>query len=265
MGIAMLRVALAAGLILVAASQLVSFASADADTQSKTLTGTRLALKLSCPAQVDIEPDAELAGKIEVDASADGQEALDALHYSEGETVRIEHSAGCGALGVLDHGLQLTIRVPKGTPIEIADNSAVRYEIGETRGPLKMSTSGAADLHAERITQLDLDSAGAADITIDRLDGPGAVSLKGGGDFTISDGAMPSLHLETLGAGDVRVEDGQIGTLDISIAGAGNAEIHAPVQDANLEIVGLGNIEVEKVTGKVNRKVLGIGNIEIGS
>jgi Putative auto-transporter adhesin, head GIN domain len=263
MGIAMLRVALAAGLILLAASQLVSFASAD--TQSKTLAGKKLALKLACPAQVDIQPDADLADKIEVDASADGQEALDALRYSEGETVRIEHRAGCGAFDVLDHGLQLTIRVPKGTPIEIAGNSAVRYEIGETRGPLKVTTSGAADLHVERITALDLDSAGAADIKIDRLDGPGVVSLKGGGEFTISDGAMPSLHLESRGAGDVRVEDGQIGLLDISIAGAGNAEIHAPVQDANLEIVGLGNIEVEKATGKVNRKILGIGNIEVGS
>jgi hypothetical protein len=263
MGIAMLRVALAAGLILLAASQLVSFASAD--TQSKTLVGQRLFLTLACPAQVDIQSDADLAGKIEVDATADGQEALDALRYTEGETVRIEHRTGCGALDVLDHGLQLTIRVPKGTPIEIAGNSAVRYQIGDTRGPLKMSTSGAADLHVERITALDLDSAGAADITVDRLDGPGVVSLKGGGDFTLSDGAMPSLRLDTRGAGDVRVEDGQIGTLDVSIAGAGNAEIHAPVQDANLEIVGLGNIQVEKVTGKVNRKVLGIGNIEIGS
>ena len=259
----MLRVALAAGLILVAASQLVSFASAD--TQSKTLSGNRLALNLACPAEVEIQPDADLVGKIEVEAHADSQAALDALRYSEGETARIEHPEACALTDMLDDGLKLTIRVPKGTPIEIAGNSAVRYEIGETRGPLKMTTAGAADLHAERITALDLDSAGAADIQIDRLDGPGVVALKGGGDFTISDGAMPSLHLESRGAGDVRVEDGQIGMLDISIAGAGNAEIHAPVQDANLEILGLGNIEVEQVTGKVNRKIIGIGNIQVGS
>jgi hypothetical protein len=263
MGIAMLRLALAAGLILVAGSQLVSFASGD--TQSKTLAGQKLSLKLACPAEVEIQPDADLAGKIEVEAHADSQAALDALRYSEGETVLIEHRGGCGMLDVLDHGLQLTIRVPKFTPIEIAGNSAVRYDIGETRGPLKMSTSGAADLHVERITALDLDSAGAADIKIDRLDGPGTVSLKGGGDFTLSDGAMPSLHLETRGAGDVQVEGGQIGLLDVSIIGAGSVEIRAPVQNADLEIIGVGTIEVEKVTGKVSRKVLGIGNIEIGS
>jgi len=259
----MIRVVLAAGLILVAASQLVSFASAD--TRSKTLTGKRLALNLACPAEVEIQADEDLAGNIEVEAHADDQAALDALRYSEGETARIEHPEGCGLLDVLDHGLELTIHVPTGTPIEIAGSSAVRYEIGETRGPLKMSTSGATDVHAERLTALDLDSAGAVDIKIDRLDGPGVVALKGGGNFTISDGAIPSLHLDSRGAGDVRVEDGQIGVLDISLTGAGNAEIHALVQDANLEIIGLGNIEVEKVTGKINRKILGLGNIEIGS
>src|ERR1700744_1873604 len=130
MGIAMLRVALAAGLILIAGFQLASYASADTETQTKTLAGKALALKLACPAEVDIEPDSDLIGKIEVEAKADGQEALDALRYSEGETVRIRHRQGCGAVDMLDHGLQLSIRVPKGTPIAIEGDSAARYAIG---------------------------------------------------------------------------------------------------------------------------------------
>ncbi|MEI9985449.1 MAG: DUF2807 domain-containing protein, partial [Aliidongia sp.] len=130
---------------------------------------------------------------------------------------------------------------------------------------LTASLSGAAELHAARLTELELDSAGTAEIRIDRLDGPGTVALHGGGELAISAGTMPSLRLEASGAGDIRVDGDEIGALDVALAGAGDAEIHATVRDATLEITGIGSIAVDKVTGKADRKILGLGDIEIGS
>jgi|GEM_PF-2420036 hypothetical protein len=276
----MSRPILAAG---IAVTAFALFQPAEAETLTKTLAGTKLEVHMACPAEIKIEPRADLGGKIEVEATADEQAALDGIQLSGGEVARIEYSEHCRAAeglqihGDLDIGglhldnihigdssLELAIRVPPGLPIEIRSASEGEYEIGAVAGPLALKLSGASELHAEHLSSLDLDSAGAAEIHIDRLDGPGVVVLHGGGEVTISDGKMPSLNVDSRGAGEIEVEGGEIGTLDISIAGAGNAEIHAPVRDATLKIAGIGNIEVEKVTGTVHRDIAGLGNIDIG-
>jgi len=238
---------------------------AAAETLNRSLSGKRLELRMACPTHVEIQPREDLVDKVEIEASADDQAALDGLHVSGGEIVAIERRGHCSSDDDDDSSFELTLHVPPGLAIDIGESSAGEYEIGDVGGPLKMHLSGAADLHAERLSSLELDSAGAAEIRIDRLDGPGAVALRGGGELTIADGAMPSLKLESRGAGEIQVEGGEIGTLNISLAGAGNAEIQASVRDATLEILGVGDIEVDKVTGKLSRKILGLGNIDIGS
>jgi hypothetical protein len=238
---------------------------AAAETMNRSLSGKRLELRMACPTHIEIQPRSDLVDTVEIDASADDQAALDTLHVSGGDVVAIERRGHCHSDDLDDSAFELTLHVPPGLAIEIGDSSAGAYEIGDVGGPLKMHSSGAAELHAERLSGLDLDSAGATEIRIDRLDGPGTVALHGGGELTIRDGRMPSLRLESRGAGEIQVEDGEIGTLSISLAGAGDAEIQASVRDATLEILGIGNISVDKVSGKVSRKILGLGNIDIGS
>jgi Putative auto-transporter adhesin, head GIN domain len=255
----MLRIAIPTCLILVFATS----HPASAETLNRSLSGKRLELRMDCPAHIEIQPRSDLVDKIEVEAEADDQATLDALHLSGSDVAAIVHGARCGSAD--DDSLELTLHVPPGLPIDIGEASAGEYEIGAVGGPLKMKLSGAVELHAERLSSLDLDSAGAAEISIDRLDGPGVVALRGGGELTIADGTMPSLKLDSRGAGEFQVESGEIGTLTISLAGAGDAQIRAPVRDATLEILGVGNIDIDKVTGQVSRKILGLGNIDIGS
>src|ERR1700683_4712833 len=91
-GISMLRPALAAGL---AGLVLVSSHTARAGTVTETLSGTRLELHLACPAEVKIEPGADLHGKIEDEARAAHQPELDRLRLSGGTVAAIEQGGAC--------------------------------------------------------------------------------------------------------------------------------------------------------------------------
>ena len=227
--------------------------------ESRGLAGSRLELRMGCSARVEIQPQPGLSGKVQVEAR-DG--VAGALRFAEGDAAAIDYRPNC-SLGA--ETLELKIHVPPGMPIDIREAVAGEYEVGAVGGPLRMRVSGAAELRAETLSSLDLDSDGAADIRVERLDGAGLVGLHGGGALTIAGGTMPRLKLETHGAGEIQVDGGEIALLDISIAGAGNAEIHADVKDASLEIIGIGRIAVDKVTGKVRRSIVGIGSIDIDS
>jgi hypothetical protein len=227
--------------------------------ESRSLAGSRLELRMGCSAHVVIQPQPDLSGKVQVEARGG---AAGALHFAEGDTAAIDYRPECDTDA---ETLELEIHVPPGMPIDIREAIAGDYEIGAVGGPLKMRVTGAAELRAETLSSLDLDSAGAAEIQIERLDGPGLVGLHGGGDLTISGGTMPKLKLETHGAGLIQVDSGEIALLDISMAGAGNAEIHANVKDASLEIIGIGLIAIDKVTGQVRRSIVGLGSIDIDS
>jgi hypothetical protein len=237
---------------------------AAAASLSHQLSGKRLELHLACPAEVEIQPRADLADTVEVEAHSDSHEAVDGLTFSGGDTATLENGRHCPFRDD-DHSLEMTIHVPPGMPIDIDAVLAGTYKIGAVGGPLKVKLAGAAEIHAEQLSRLDLDSAGAAEIRVDRLDGPATAVMKGGGSITIGDGRITSLNVDSRGAGEITVKAGEIGTLDLSLAGAGDATIHAIVQDATLTISGIGNIEVKRVTGKVHREIHGIGNIDIGS
>lgn len=227
--------------------------------ESRSLAGSRLELRMGCGVRVEIQPQPGLSGKVQVEAR-DG--AAGALHFAEGDTAAIDYRPDCGFEA---DTLELEIHVPPGMPIDIREAVAGDYEIGAVGGPLKMRVTGAAELRAEALSSLDLDCAGAAEIRVEQLDGPGLIGLHGGGDLTIAGGTMPKLKLETHGAGEIQIDGGEIALLDISMAGAGNAEIHAAVKDASLEIIGIGRIAVDKVTGKVRRSIVGLGAIDIDS
>jgi len=237
---------------------------AAADSLSHQLSGKRLELRMVCPAEIDIQPRADLADTVDIEARAESRDALDALTFSGGDTATIENGRHC-RFRDNDHALELTIHVPPGLRIDIDAALAGSYKIGAVGGPLKVKLAGAGEIHAELLSSLDLDSAGVVDIKVDRLDGPATATLRGGGSMTIGDGRMTSLHVDTHGAGEISVKAGEIGTLDLSLSGAGDAGIHARVQDATLKIFGIGNIEVKHVTGTVHREVHGLGNIDVGS
>jgi hypothetical protein len=236
-----------------------------AKTVTHQVSGKRLDLRVSCPVRIEIQPRADLDSVIDVEAHAETPDALDALSFTSGDIATIENQRHCRFRDDDHRSLELTIHVPPGLPIDIDAVTAGTYKIGDIGGPLKLKLSGAGEVHAGRLSGLDFDSAGVAEIRVDRLDGPGTATLRGGGAVTIGGGNMTSLHLDSHGAGAITVESGEIGTLDLSLAGAGDAAIHARVQDATLKIFGIGNIEIKHVSGTVHREVHGIGNIDIGS
>jgi hypothetical protein len=262
----MMRIAVPAGLLLA----LAAIHPAPAETLTQTIAGNRLEVRMGCHAHVEIQPKADLAGRIEVTATGEDQAELDRLHLTGGDTAVIErgHCVSHLGLGDIIHDrpapLRLTIQVPAGIPIEINESGAGGYEIGPVAGPLKMTLSGASEVHAAHVTALDLDLSGAANLSIDRADGPGTIDFSGAGKVVIADGTMPKLRLGLGGVGKVQIDRGDIGTLDISLSGVGNAEIHAPVRDAKLSVSGFGHIDIDKVTGTVHRDVSGLGNINIG-
>ena len=65
-------------------------APAHAETLNRTLSGSRLDLRLSCVKSVDIQPADALKGKVEVEASAATHDELDPLSFSDGDAATIE-------------------------------------------------------------------------------------------------------------------------------------------------------------------------------
>jgi hypothetical protein len=257
----MLRLALP--LLAFAALSPLTAEPAEAASLTQSATGNRLELRLDCPADVEIRPRADLSGKVEVEATADRDNRLDGLHVTGGDAVTVEDRGHCGFFSGAGE-FRLSIGVPAGFALDIKQSGAGKFDIGAVGGPLALDIAGAGEIHAEQVGSLDLHCAGAAQVEVRRLDGPGKIFQGGGGDITIGGGRITTLRFDLNGASNVEVERGDIDKLEIQMNGAGNAEIHAVVGDASLKIAGIGRIQVDRVTGQVHRDVAGLGVIDVG-
>jgi hypothetical protein len=240
--------------------------AAQAETVTKTLDGTRLELRLSCLKSATIDPDAGLHGKIEVEASADRPDELDALTFSGGGTARIERTGSCSTVfHDREPSLALVVKVPAATPIDLHASGSGRYRIGKIGAALAVEGAGSAEIAVDQTTDLDLDISGSGELTLRRLDGPGKVRVTGSGTVTIDAGVTPSFAVDVRGSGNVKVGSGEIGTLAASTAGSGDIHVGGTVKDAALATTGSGNIDIAKVTGNVSRRTTGSGTIHTGS
>jgi DUF4097 and DUF4098 domain-containing protein YvlB len=234
----------------------------EAESQTKTIDGKQLEIRTTCVKTVTIEPQADLTGKIIVEATAKRADELGAITLTSGDAARIERKGRCD--NDQEITLVLNIKVPTGMPLDIRETGSGDYTIGAMAGPLKARFAGSGDLKAEEFTSVELEIAGSSDAEFGKINGPTSLSIHGSGDVKIASGTMPSLKVAVAGSGDVQMAAGDIGTLEVQVAGSGDVDLHATAQTASLNTAGSGDIRVAKVTGNVSQHSAGSGEIRIG-
>jgi hypothetical protein len=222
--------------------------SAHAETVTRSLDGTQLALSVNCLKAASIEPDPSLQGRIEIEAEAANHEELDPLEFTGGTTARIERKGECRGHWFDDqHGPTLTLRikVPAATPIDLDDVGAGDYKIGAVGAPLKLDISGSGDIDAALATDLDLRIGGSGNLDLHRLDGHARIGIHGSGDVAIDTGTLRGLDLDLHGSGDVKIAEGNVGPLAATLTGSGDFELHRQDGPAKIEIRGNGDVAIE--------------------
>jgi hypothetical protein len=248
-----------------AALALLAPFSARAETISQILDGKRLAVAVNCVDRVEIQPDANLAGKIKVEASSSDADDLRDFVFDGGETASVTRERRvCIGLRINRPGVTVAIHVPAGMAIDIKNGGSTDFTVGAVGGALNARLAGSGTLKAETVTDLDLSIAGSSDVQLGRTNGAADIHIAGSGDVKIASAMMPSLKIDVRGSGTVQIEQGEIGTLGAAVAGSGDLTIKAVVKDASLSTVGSGDIEVAKVTGNLTSSKVGSGTIRAG-
>lgn len=249
-----------------AALTFLAFGPAQAETIRQTLDGTSLAIDVACVDTVDIQPQADLAGKVMVEATSSDPDDLKDFVFTGGAAASVTrpHHMVCLKITDITRKITVSIKVPAGTAIDIKNGGSTDYAIGAVGGSLRARLAGSGDMTAEGVSDLALDIAGSSDARFVQLSGPADISIAGSGDVRIANATVPSMKIDVRGSGNVSVEQGQIGSLSASVAGSGDLRIRANVQDAALSTVGSGDIDVAKVAGTLSSSKAGSGSIRIG-
>jgi hypothetical protein len=248
-----------------AAVTLLAFSSARAETISRTIDGKSLSIEVSCVDKVDIQPQADLAGKVTVEATSTDASLLTDFAFTGGETASVTRDRHTCVSILNDRPKVLvSIKVPAGMAIGIKNGGSTDYTIGAVGGGLHARLAGSGTVTAETVTDLELNIAGSSDARIAQLSGPTDIRIAGSGDVRIANATIPSLKIDVRGSGNVSVDQGRIGTLSAAVAGSGDLRIKADVQDATLSTVGSGSIDVTKVAGTLSSSKAGSGSIRIG-
>ena len=263
-----------------------------------TVDGGALAIATPCAKTVTIEPSADLSGKIEVSARAKHRSEIDQLDIAGGTTASIgarEHGCKGGGphisfslfnLGLTTGpSLEIAVKVPAGTAIDIKEAKSTDYQIGAVGGALTLDLSGSGDVSAEDAKDPVVHLSGGGSAQLDqasgrlegRLSGSGDLSIghadlasadlatSGSGDISADSGDFTALTVHMSGSGDLSLGEGKIGSLTLASSGSGSAEIEAVVGDADLSASGSSDIDLHEVTGQVKQSRRGSGEIKIGS
>ncbi len=218
--------------------------TAHAADRSFSLAGSKLILDEACVRMLRIEPDASLADKVDVLASAERASDLDTLKLEQGTVATIGRDGLCPYDNRIDSTLKLFIKVPPGFSTNMTLNGRVEASYGAVGGVLIGTMNGRIALTAETVKSLDLTVNGTFSGTVDAIDGSA----------TINGAGLTNLQIKT----------GTIDRLAVNVAGAGKTEILATVRDATLLSAGAGSIRVREVTGKLDQKTAGVGSIKVG-
>jgi hypothetical protein len=249
--------------------------TAQAASLSRTLDGNRLELHTNCVASVDIQPQADLQGKIQIEATADTQEELNHLSFTSGDAARVERAEQCHNVAILgisfgtkDISLRLSIHVPQAMPLDVQNDGSGKYVIGPVGGPLKAAFHGSGDLKGAKFSRLDLETYGSSDAQFDQVDGAGTIEIHASGDVKIGTATMPSLKINLRGSGGVHIGAGEIGTLAVSTIGSGDVMIGARVVNGagTIEIDGSGDVKIGTATmPSLKIGLRGSGGVHIGA
>ena len=246
-----------------AALTLLTFGPARAETIGRTIDGKSLSVEVACIDKVEIQPQADLAGKVTVEATSTDASLLKDFVFTGGETASVTRDRRVCTMNDRPKVL-VSIKVPAGMAIDIRNGGSTDYTIGAVGGSLHARLAGSGNVTAEAVTDLALNIAGSSDARIGQVSGPTDIRIAGSGDVKIAGATIPSLKIDVRGSGNVSVDQGQIGTLSAAVAGSGDLRIKADVQDATLSTVGSGSIDVAKVSGTLSSSKAGSGSIRIG-
>ena len=246
-----------------AAVTLLAFGPARAETIGRTIDGKSLSVEVSCVDKVEIQPQADLTGKVAVEATSTDASLLKDFAFTGGETASVTRDRRVCTMNDRPK-VFVSIKVPAGMAIDIRNGGSTDYTIGAVGGSLHARLAGSGNVTAETVTDLALNIAGSSDARIGQVSGPTDIRIAGSGDVKIAGATIPSLKIDVRGSGDVSVDQGQIGTLSAAVAGSGDLRIKADVQDATLSTVGSGIIEAAKVSGTLSSSKAGSGSIRIG-
>ena len=192
----------------------------------------------------------------------------------------------------------ITVRVPMNADVsadgavwgEVGPTDALRldasgcgdWRLGDVRGPLDLSTSGAGDVSARNAGGLHAHMSGSGDLAMGDVARDAEVAMSGSGDVKLGrvggrlnarvagsgnvgvgriDGPVDAA---IRGSGDVRVHDGASPTVAVSVAGSGNFSYGGVAGTLNAQVAGSGDVTVARVTGPVAKSVAGSGEVHVG-
>jgi hypothetical protein len=139
--------------------------------------------------------------------------------------------------------LILTLEVPAKMPLDLTLVGG-KGKIGEREtDETKVNINGSGDIELESVKNLESEIDGSGEMTIMKIEGDAAISIRGDGKYTIQKGAISNLKA--------------------SIEGTGIMNINADVKDADLKSDGAGTMELATVTGKLKQSMNGSGTIRI--
>lgn len=179
-----------------------------------------------------------------------------------GSTLSIVQDAG-SRRGRMDKDdmVAVTLTLPPGTALELA-NLVGEARVGDLDGTLRLLGSGAAEVKAGRVAQVDLDLSGAGDVTLGEVRGPLRGSLSGAGSVDVGP-VRGELRLDVSGFGDVDV-DAAYGPVSVQLSGVGDVHIkggHTPLLVANAS--GVGSVRFDGTADDYRVDHSGIGSVRI--
>jgi hypothetical protein len=138
---------------------------------------------------------------------------------------------------------ELTVHVPAGSAVQVSDDGAGAYEIGDTNGPLDLKIEGFSQIRAGAVSAARIAIGGSAEISL----------------ASVSD----EFRVSIAGSGSVRASHGDVSLLRLSVSGSGSIAFGGTAAEADLDVSGSGRIRVDTVTGTLRRDVSGSGRIDV--
>ena len=247
-----------------AAIMLVSAVSAQAAEKSWTVQGNGLRIATPCAKSVDIQPGGE-AHQIKIAASADHGEEIDQLKVTGGDVANLDvGGARCWLQGLLYEKptMNIVVKVPDGTALDITDGGVARYAIGAVNGALTLSFSGAGGVKAANARDLSISLSGSGASDIGEVTGRLKTRVSGAGDLTIGRLHASASDIELSGSAGVKVADGDAGVLNASLHGSGNLSLPA-ASAVHLTASGAGDATIKTLKGVLETRLSGSGNLTI--
>jgi hypothetical protein len=252
--------------------------SAQAAERTWSVEGASLRIVSPCARHVTIEPSSELHNRVEIAARAEHVEEIDALSVAGGSVASITlGNKSCAAtgphlaiggflLGLFNHSptLDLTLRVPVGSGLDLHDGGISNYQVGMVGGPLTLALSGSGNLQAGNVLELSANVSGSGDARIDAVNGPIDGRLTGSGSLSVGQATSATTTLMINGSGDVKIIEGAIGNLSATLHGSG--KLLAPATNAVKVLTsGSGDVALGHVNGPVEIRLSGSSALTIES